>query len=380
MKKYFGLFLLMLLMVSGCGKYTVSDAISEFTKSVENSKSYKLSGTMEINNDEEIYTYSLESYYLKDDYYKVVLVNQTNNHEQIILKNEEGLYVVTPNLNKSFKFDSVWPENSSQAYLLGNILTDIKNDNEVTMEEKDDKYIIKSKVNYPNNEELQYQKIYFDKNMKIEKVEVYNAEDIVKIKVNFKEVNMKAKLKEDDFLLEDLIDEEENSNSTPDTQNNNNTDNNTDNNQTTTDSTKTNCTEETCKETNDCQGGNCEEEKTSVSLESIIYPLYIPANTHLSSSETVSTDDGERVILTFSGDKNFVIVEEAAQASNEFEVIPVFGDPLMLNDSIGALSSNSVNWQANNISYYLVGSDLSQSELVSIASSLGNATTVISTK
>lgn len=67
-------------------------------------------------------------------FYKVVLVNQTNNHEQVILKNKEGLYVVTPSLNKSFKFDSVWPENSSQAYLLQNLVTDIKNDNEKTFE------------------------------------------------------------------------------------------------------------------------------------------------------------------------------------------------------------------------------------------------------
>ena len=86
------------------------------------------------------------------------------------------------------------------------------------------------------------------------------------------------------------------------------------------------------------------------------------------------------MILTFSGEKNFVIVEEVASASNEFEVIPVFGDPLMLNESVGALSSNSISWHANNISYYLVSSDLSTNELISVAESLGNTKTVVSTK
>ena len=110
------------------------------------------------------------------------------------------------------------------------------------------------------------------------------------------------------------------------------------------------------------------------------YPLYIPSNTHLSSSETVSTETGDRVILTFSGDKNFVIVEEVASVSNDFEVIPVFGDPLILNDTVGALSSNSISWHADNISYYLVSSDLSTAEMVSVARSLGNSTSVMSTK
>lgn len=346
MKKYLLLAMVMMLCVCGCGKKNANDVINNFANKVNSSKSYKLIGTMEINNNDEVFTYSLESYHLKDDYYKVVLVNQTNNHEQVILKNKEGLYVVTPSLNKSFKFDSVWPDNSSQAYLLGNIVNDLKNDEAATLEEKDDGYIIKSKVEYPNNDELEYQKIYFDKDMIIQKVEVYNEDDIVKIKVDFNNVNLKAKLTEDDFVLEDLIDEE-------------NIDKKDD-------------------EQKDCDKGTCD--KKSASLEDIIYPLYIPANTYLSNSETVANEDNNRVILTFSGDKNFVIVEQPIQASNEFEVIPVFGDPLMLNETVGAISSNSLSWTVNNVDYYLVSSDLSSKEMISVALSLGNATTVASVK
>lgn len=357
MKKIFILFGVLLFTITGCGEYKLEDAIKDFSKSVENSKSYKVNGTMEISSGEEIFTYSIDTYYLKDDYYKVILVNQTNNHEQIILKNADGLYVVTPSLNKSFKFDSVWPDNSSQAYILQNLVNDIKNDSSATLEKKDNEYIIRSKVNYPNNEELSYQKIHFDKNMNLNKVEVYNNEDIVKIKVNFKTIDLKAKLSEDDFVLNDLIDEP----NTNETQNNDN------------------CSEETCKEeSNNCEEGKCEE--TSSTLDSIIYPLYIPSETHLSSSETVSTETGKRVILTFSGDKNFVIVEEKAVASSDFEVVPVFGDPLMLNDTVGALSSNSISWHANDISYYLVSSDLTANEMINVAKSLGNSTTVVSTK
>ncbi len=367
MKKLLFLLTITLFTITGCGKYKLEDAVNDFTKSVESSKSYKLNGTMEINSGEETFIYNIDSYFLKDDFYKVVLVNQTNNHEQIILKNKEGLYVITPSLNKSFKFDSVWPENSSQAYLLQNLVNDIKNDNEVEFETFDNGYLIKSKVNYPNNEELTYQKIYFNKDKIIEKVEVYNADDIVKIKVNFKSVNLKAKLKEDDFALDDLIKEED---TTKDNTTKENTTNNEENNQQTT-CTSANCEENKCEE-------NCD--KTTSSLDNVIYPLYLPTNTHLKSSENVSTETGNRVILTFAGEKNFVIVEETSKIADEFEIVPVFGDPLLLDNTIAALSSNSISWNSDSISYYLVSSDLSSNEMVSVAKSLGNSKTVISSK
>ena len=378
MKKYLILIMIMLLTLTGCGSYKLEDAVKEFTKMVENSKSYKLNGTMEINSGDEIFTYNIDAYYLKDDYYKVVLVNQTNNHEQVILKNKEGLYVVTPSLNKSFKFDSVWPENSSQAYLLKNLVNDLKNDNEKEFEKLEKGYILKSKVNYPNNDELSYQKMYFDKDMNLEKVEVYTSDNIIKIKVIFKDINLKAKLKEDDFVLDDLV---KNSEYNKDNNNVENKDINNDN-KAKDENKETNnkdCMNETCKEDNKtCKDNNCDE-KTGA-LDSIIYPLYLPTNTHLKSSETVETSNGDRVILTFAGDKNFVIVEEVAKSASDFEIIPVFGDPLMLDKTIAALSSNSISWNSENISYYLVSSDLSTNELVSVAKSLGNSKTVISTK
>ena len=35
------------------------------------------------------------------------------------------------------------------------------------------------------------------------------------------------------------------------------------------------------------------------------------------------------------------------------EIIPVYGEPLLLSEVIGALSANSLSWDINNISYYL---------------------------
>ena len=118
MKKIIVLAIGLMLFVTGCGSNSEEDLIAKFEKNVSNSKSYTLKGNMEILSNEETFTYSIEANYLQDDFYKVTLVNQTNNHEQIILKNSEGVFVLTPSLNKSFKFQSEWPYNNSQSYLL----------------------------------------------------------------------------------------------------------------------------------------------------------------------------------------------------------------------------------------------------------------------
>jgi len=358
MKKLLLLCISLLFLTVGCGKYDSKTAIKEFVSDVNGSKSYKLKGSMEIVNNEETFIYSLEAYHLKDDYYKVILVNQTNNHEQIILRNNDGVYVVTPSLNKSFKFQSEWPFNSSQSYILESLVNDVKTDDKVTLLENENNYILQSKVNYPNNSELTYQKIYFDKKMNIESVEVYNSEDIVKIKVSFTNVDLKAGLDKEDFLLEDLIDEACCKNQE--------------------------CSSSDCNDINKEQSNNelNSENKTqsSSALEDIIYPLYIPSNTHLNNSEKIDTDNGERVILTFSGDKDFILIEEVSNASLEFEVIPVFGDPLMVSDTVAALSHNSLTWTNNNVDYYLASNKLSQEEMIAIASSLGNTQSVLESK
>ena len=66
--------------------------------------------------------------------------------------------------------------------------------------------------------------------------------------------------------------------------------------------------------------------------------------------------------------------------SQEFETIPVYGDPIMLNGNVGALSGNSIYFTLDNIDYYIAGNDLSTSELLSVASSLSNTLVTVAGK
>lgn len=338
MKKYIIIGISMLFILCGCSQ-NKENVINTFIKKVENTKSYKLIGNMKIYNDEDTFVYDLESYYLKENNYKVVLTNQTNNHKQIILRNSEGVYVITPSLNKSFKFDSVWPDNSSQSYLLNPLKTDVTNDSKAEYQTTDDGYYIKSTVNYPNNSDLKYQKIYFDKDMNIKKIEVYNNLDQIKIEVIISSADLNAKLKENDFNLENYVDEQT---------------------------------------SNSCENEQCDE--TTSATDEIIYPLYVPTNTYLTGKDTIESEETSRIILTFTGEKNFVVVEQPTIKETEFEIIPVYGDPLMISDTMGAMGTNSLSWSSSGKDYYIVSNDLTTDEMLSVASSMNNSASVAITK
>ena len=86
--------------------------------------------------------------YLKPDYYKVVFGKE---NEQIILKNKKGVYVITPNLNKEFKFDGSWPTNGSHAYLLDSISKDLNKDTSSKITVGENELVLESKVNHKTN-------------------------------------------------------------------------------------------------------------------------------------------------------------------------------------------------------------------------------------
>ena len=96
MKKIFLFILIGIVILStGCGKYSKNDIINDLDKKIDKLFSYKLDGELEIVNNDEVYKYKVESSYKKDDLYKVSLTNTSNNYEQVILKNTDGVYVQT---------------------------------------------------------------------------------------------------------------------------------------------------------------------------------------------------------------------------------------------------------------------------------------------
>ena len=98
--------------------------------------------------------------------------------------------------------------------------------------------------------------------------------------------------------------------------------------------------------------------------------MYIPDNTKLTSQERVKLEEGERVILTFTGDKEFTLIEETAAVEDENVIIPVSGEIEMISDVFGYLTDNSVSWISGGIDYYLSSQTMDKTELLSVASSI----------
>ena len=368
MKKIFLCLILVCLILTGCGKKDEKTVLKEFQEKVTNAKSYYLSGSMELVNNEDVYTYDISVSYEEDNHYKIELINVINDHKQVILRNEEGVYVVTPSLNKSFKFQSDWPYNNSQVYLLASLLDDISNDENRLFEVTSEGYIFTSTVNYPNNDKLVNQKVYFGKDYLPTKVEVMDVDGNVQIKMAFEKIDLKTEFNDTYFDLNSILNTQEQKNETNSENTSSDSSNNTNN--------SNNNTNQNANENNNevqepsDENDSTESTKETATIDDIIYPMYLPVNTYLTNQERVSTDDGERLILTFTGDSSFVLVEETAVYSDSPEIIPTYGDVELIGSSLAVINDNSANWFNNGIEYYIVSDVMSSSELLNVVRSI----------
>lgn len=359
MKKIFLCLILVCLFLTGCGKRDEKEVLKEFTSKVNNANSYYLTGEMELVNNEDVYNYKIGVSYQKDDFYKIELTNAINDHKQIILRNSEGVYIVTPSLNKSFKFQSDWPYNNSQVYLLSSLMDDITNDENRTFEDNKEGYIFTSSVNYPNNEKLVKQKVYFSKDYLPTKVEVQDSDGNTQIKMIFDKIDLRTEFNDTYFDLNSILNTNDTSNEGTKNQEKNNNNNESNNNE--------NLNQN--QEPSNNQSTN-EKTKETATIDDIIYPMYLPVNTYLTKQERVNTDDGERLILTFTGDSPFVLMEQVAKYSATPEIIPTYGSPELIGSSLAVINDNSANWFNNGIEYYIVSDVMKSDELLQVVKSI----------
>jgi len=308
-------------IVVGCNK--ANDPKKQVLNMLKGVSSYHLEANMTLYNNDDSYKYSLSVDYKDKDLFRVSMKNKANDHEQIVLRNNDGVFVLTPNLGKSFKFESDWPYNDSQSYLLQMIIKDISNDKDAVVVDTDEGNIIKSKVSFSNNPKLISQNVYLDDNNKITKVEIIDAQDKPQIVVEFLSYELNKDIDDDIFIVD-----------------------------------------------NNMTVSKTYEKDIPQEISAIIYPLYIPANTYLTSQDKVKKTNGERVILNFSGEKNFTIIEETASLSENNSIIPVSGSLYQIADVFGIKEDTSISWISNGIEYYVVSEDLSSEELRQVANSM----------
>lgn len=318
--------LLIVIALSACGTKSQEDVTKELSGKLEEIKSYKANAKMTLQMGTEPQTYEIEVWHKDPMYYKVDLKNAQKDQSQMILRNDEGVFVLTPALNKSFKFQSEWPKNSSQAYLYESLIKDIIDDKEAAFKATKDHYIFETKTKYQNNQMLPTQEIKLKKSdLTPVSVKVMDTDKNALVTVEFTAVKFNASLDKKDFDMKKNM---------------------------------------TSAQLEVPVMGEVADEEFSVK-----YPTGY-SEYELIDQKEIKTANGKRVVLTYDGEKSFTLIQEKAEVMTASSLTSVSGDPVDLGFTIGALSNNTITWTHQGVDYLLASTDLTDEELTAIARSV----------
>ncbi|KGR75855.1 LolA family protein [Ureibacillus manganicus] len=317
--------LLSVLVIAACGSQSKEDVLKDLSNKWGNVNGYELDATMEIKTGSEPRVYDVNVWHTKPDFYRVKVTQQGEDVTQMIIRNKEGVFVVTPSLRKTYKFQSEWPKQNSQAYLIGALGEDLLADANVTMEEDENNYIFQAATRNNHKSVMPSQVITVDKKTKLPKtVSVLNEAGEEQLLITFSKIDLGTQHKEEEFKVDNFA--EENSSTT----------------------------------------GSVEEQEFQVH-----YPNIQWEGTALVDEKKIVEDGTERVILTFEGEKAFTLMEQPIVYDAE-STVPVFapGDPADLGFTIGAITDNSISWEQNGVSFFLATNNLTREEMIEVASSV----------
>ncbi len=322
--------ILAVLALSACGTKSKEDVVKDLNGKVEEIKGYKANAKMTLEMGTEPQVYEIEVWHKDPSYYRVNLKNAQKDQSQMILRNDEGVFVLTPALNKSFRFQSDWPQNSSQAYLYESLVKDIVEDKEAKFTATKDHYVFETKTRYQNNQMLPTQEITIKKSdLSPVSVKVMDTDKNTLVKVEFTDVKFNAPFDKKDFDMQ--------------------------------------------KNMTSAQLSVPVLAEVGSEEFSVKYPSEFPG-ADLVDEKDITTDNGKRVVLTYDGEKSFTIVQEKANVMPASSSTTVSGEPVDLGFTIGALSNNTIKWTYQGVDYVIASNDLTEKELVEVARSVQEST------
>jgi len=319
--------LMAVLMLAACGSKSQEDVVKDLSGKIESLKGYKADATMTLQMGTEPQTYDVQIWHKTPSYYRVNLKNAQKDQSQMILRNDDGVFVLTPALNKSFRFQSDWPENSSQAYLYESLIEDIIADKEAKFSSTKEHYVFETKTRYQNNKMLPYQEITFKKDLTPVSVKVMDPDRKALVTVEFTNVKFDASFDAKDFDM-----------------------------------------------AKNMTGAQLEVPVMSNVKDkefTIMYPSESIDGVDLTEEKEVKTENGKRVILTYDGEKSFTFIQEKTVVDDVTVVsTTVSGEPVDLGFTIGALSGNTISWTYQGVDYMIASNELTEEEMTMLARSV----------
>ena len=349
------------VVLSGCGKKDADGVIKDLNKvadKLESAKgSYQGAGVMTINTGSVPQQYQVEVWYQAPHYYRISLTNGQKNLTQIVLRNDEGVFVLTPSLNKSFRFKSDWPENQGQVYLYQTMLGSILSDNTRQFAEDKESYVFDVAANY-HSHSLVRQKIWLSKdNYTPKQVQVSDTEAKVVVDVKFNTFTFDTNLNKDSF----------------DTNRNLSAMNGEDQGAMAVVDENGVLTVPTADAGSADQGNGIQAEPVaSAELGSfgIIEPDYIPAGVVAKGSQEMAGSKDHAVVLRYDGVYQYTIME-SRPLDRAVSLIP--GTVIDLGFTVGLLSGDeqrTLTWTSDGVEYRITSANLPETEMVQIAASM----------
>ncbi|MBB6284553.1 LolA family protein [Geobacillus subterraneus] len=320
--------IIFLFALAGCGSKSQEEVLQALNEKMDDMTGYQAEAKMTFRTGAKPQVYHVEVWHKQPSYYRVSLKNADKGQSQMILRNDEGVFVFTPALNKSFKFVSDWPKNSSQAYLYESLVKDILSDSKAKFKATKDHYVFETKTNYPNSEVVPTQEITLrKKDLAPVSVKVMDTDRKALLTVEFSNVEFNKKFDDDAF------------------------------------DTSKNMT-----------GARLEVPAMAEGKEQVMevmYPSQLPEGVQALEEKEVKSEDGTRVIMTFGGKKSFTLVQEKAEVLPATSMpVLVNGDPVDLGFTVGALTDQTLTWSHNGVEFTLASDDLTPEEMVMVARSV----------
>ena len=324
----------LIFSLTACGTKSKDDVVQSLNDQIEKMSGYKADATLTIKNGNDPQEYKVEIWHKKPSFYRVQLKNAKSEQNQIILRNNQGVFVLTPALNKSYRFQSDWPSNSSQPYLPESLVKDLMQDKEATFKTTNNGYIFETKTNYQNKQLLPTQEITFNKKgLTPQSVKLLDTDKNVVLNVKFKSVKYNANFDNDAFDVKKNMTSAISSPTLP-----------------------------------TAADGQSNYLVTQ-------YPNYLMEGVSLDDQQDVKTKDGVQVFLSYKGKKSFTLVEQKSVVSETSTMMDVSGEPVDLGFTVGALSNKSISWSYKGTDFTIVSTNLTQDELIKVAKSVGQKAT-----
>jgi len=363
-------------VLTGCGGKSAESIVKDLDKAMSKLESYRGSGRMVLHTGQQPLEYKVDVWYQKPHYYRIALTNAKRDVTQIVLRNDEGVFVLTPSLNKSFRFQSDWPENQGQVYLYQTLAKSILLDNSRQFVKQDDAYVFDVMASNYQNGSFARQKIWLDKdNFAPKHVEVTDASGNLMVEVDFDTFEFGAKFDKSAFDTEQNLSQGAG----------------------TADAGKDGRAAEEPSAADDAPGAeetpaseepgaageseSPEEESEPSSANPdgqvqqlvVIEPEVLPEGVVLKDISEVRLGDKTGVMLRYTGTYDFTILETIQDAR---EAIAQEGIVLDLGFTIGHLSGYDVRtlaWSYDGVEYRLTSATLPDDEMIRIAQSMPEA-------